>query len=53
MSKTYIIAECGCEHCGNLSNAKYMIDMAKEAGADCVKFQLFFYYEVGKKMWDK
>jgi len=40
-TKTYIIAECGLEHCGSLTLAKLLIDNAKAAGADCAKFQLY------------
>lgn len=36
---TYIIAELNTSHFGDLNLAKRMIDGAKEAGADCVKFQ--------------
>ena len=36
---TYIIAEAGVNHNGNLELAKLMIDKAKEAGVDCIKFQ--------------
>ena len=38
-SKPYIIAELGSNHNGNMKLAKKMIIEAKEAGADCVKFQ--------------
>lgn len=38
---TYIIAEAGVNHNGNLELAKLMIDKAKEAGANCIKFQTF------------
>jgi sialic acid synthase SpsE len=38
-SKPYIIAELGSNHNGNMVLAKRMIVEAKEAGADCVKFQ--------------
>jgi len=41
MKKTFIIAEAGVNHSGDLSIAKGMIDAAKEAGADAVKFQTF------------
>ena len=41
LSKPFIIAEIGVNHNGNLSLAKKMIDKAKLAGADCVKFQTF------------
>ena len=41
MSKTKIqlVAEIGCNHMGQLNLAKLMIDQAKKAGADYVKFQ--------------
>lgn len=38
---TYIIAEAGVNHNGSLDNAKKLIDMAKECGADAIKFQTF------------
>ncbi|MDF2656926.1 MAG: N-acetylneuraminate synthase [Bacillota bacterium] len=37
----FIIAEAGVNHNGNLALAKKLIDSAKEAGADAVKFQTF------------
>lgn len=39
MNKTFIIAEIGINHNGNLDLAKQLIVGAKEAGADAVKFQ--------------
>ncbi|HEX7556683.1 MAG TPA: N-acetylneuraminate synthase family protein [Leptolinea sp.] len=36
---TYIIAEIGINHNGDLENARKMIDAAKHAGVDAVKFQ--------------
>lgn len=40
-SKTFIIAEAGVNHCGDLKNAKMLIDCAVASGADAVKFQSF------------
>lgn len=37
--KPYIIAEVGSNHNGDLELAYRLIEKAKEAGADCVKFQ--------------
>ena len=39
---TYVIAEIGVNHNGKISLAKKLIDVAKKAGADAVKFQTFF-----------
>jgi N-acetylneuraminate synthase len=41
MKDTYIIAEIGVNHNGELAIAKKMIDAAKEAGANAVKFQTY------------
>jgi len=41
MKEVFIIAEAGVNHNGNLRIAKEMIDVAKKAGADAVKFQSF------------
>ena len=41
MNKVFIIAEAGVNHNGDMSLAKRLIDVAKEAGADAVKFQTF------------
>lgn len=41
MKRTFIIAEAGVNHNGNLELAKQLIDVAAEAGADAVKFQTF------------
>jgi sialic acid synthase SpsE len=40
-NKTFIIAEAGVNHNGKSSLAFELIDIAKESGADAVKFQLF------------
>ena len=37
----YIIAEAGVNHNGNLELAHRMVEEAKQAGADCIKFQTF------------
>ncbi|KPK27755.1 MAG: pseudaminic acid synthase [Desulfobacterales bacterium SG8_35_2] len=39
--KTYIIAEAGVNHNGNLQVARKMVEVAAEAKADAVKFQTF------------
>ncbi len=41
MSKTYIIAEIGCNHNGDFNLAKKMVDVAVDCGVDAVKFQTF------------
>ena len=41
MNKTFIIAEAGVNHNGKFSIAKKLIDKAKYAGADAIKFQTF------------
>jgi len=40
-SPTYIIAEAGINHNGNMKNAKKMIEIAKNSKADAIKFQTF------------
>jgi|SaaInlStandDraft_2_1057019.scaffolds.fasta_scaffold41035_2 N,N'-diacetyllegionaminate synthase len=37
----FIIAEIGINHNGKLETAKKLIDVAKQSGSDCVKFQTF------------
>jgi N-acetylneuraminate synthase len=39
--KVYIIAEAGVNHDGSVDKARRLIDIASEAKADAVKFQLF------------
>lgn len=41
MMKTFIIAEAGVNHNGDLELAQKLIDAAVDAGADAVKFQTF------------
>lgn len=41
MQRTFIIAEAGVNHNGDIEIAKKMIDAARDAGADAVKFQTF------------
>ena len=44
-SKPFIVAEIGNNHEGSLKNAFKLIDSAKKAGADAVKFQIFNPYK--------
>lgn len=46
MDKTFIIAEIGTSHGGNIDKAKRLIDASKEAGADCAKFQVVIADEI-------
>ena len=39
LPKTYIIAEIGINHNGDLETAKRLIDVAVMSGCDAVKFQ--------------
>ena len=41
MEKTLIIAEIGVNHNGSIDLAKQMVKVAKDCGADIVKFQTF------------
>lgn len=45
----YIIAEAGVNHNGSLVLAKKLVDAAKDAGADCVKFQTFVSKNIASK----
>lgn len=41
MQKTYVIAEIGVNHNGDLGHAKRLVEAAVKCGADAVKFQTF------------
>ena len=41
MNHTYVIAEAGVNHNGNIDTAVELIDKAKSIGVDAIKFQLF------------
>ena len=44
---TYFIADIAANHDGDLSRALELIHLAKQAGADCAKFQHFGgYFEI-------
>ena len=47
--KCYIIAEIGVNHNGSMTLAKKLIDEAKFAGANAVKFQTFKAERLSKK----
>ena len=49
----FIIAEIGCNHDGQLEQAKKMIDMAVEAGCDAAKFQSFTANKLFNEYYDK
>lgn len=47
--RAFVIAEIGNNHNGSFDRAIEMIDLAKEAGADCAKFQMRHLDEVYRK----
>ncbi len=51
--RVFIIAEAGVNHNGRLDLAYQLIDVAKEAGADAVKFQTFIPDKTISKFADK
>ena len=46
MKKTLIIAEAGVNHNGDLKKAIKLVDVAKDCGADIIKFQTFSSSEI-------
>ena len=48
-NKVFIIAEIGVNHNGDVKTAKKLVDYAKKAGADAVKFQNFISSELVTK----
>lgn len=52
-SKVFIIAEAGVNHNGRLDLAYQLIDVAKDAGVDAVKFQTFKAENVVSRLADK
>lgn len=51
--KTFIIAEAGVNHNGNLELAKQLVDIAVKSGVDAVKFQTFRAEKVVSKFAQK
>lgn len=45
----FVIAEAGVNHNGDINIAKKLVDKAKEAGADCIKFQTFIAKKIASK----
>lgn len=52
MKSVYIMAEIGVNHNGNMNEARKLIDVAKLAGCDGVKFQVFEPEEV-REVWNE
>lgn len=53
MQSTFIIAEAGVNHNGDINLAFELVEKAKEVGADCVKFQTFVTDEETSKNAEK
>jgi N,N'-diacetyllegionaminate synthase len=53
MKCPYIIAEAGVNHNGQLATAMELVKAAREAGADCIKFQAFTAEELVVKNAEK
>lgn len=49
MARVFIIAEAGVNHNGSLDLAKKMVDAAKWAGVDCIKFQTFVSSQIASR----
>ena len=49
MKKTFIIAEAGVNHNGKIHIAKKLIDIAKNCGADAIKFQTYIASNLSSK----
>ena len=47
--RVFVIAEIGNNHNGGLDRAIHMVDLAVDAGADCVKFQMRHLQEVYRR----
>ena len=45
-NRVFVIAEAGVSHFGSLKKAKKLIDLAKDSGADAVKFQSYITEEL-------
>ena len=51
--KTFIIAEAGINHNGNLKTAFKLVDTAKKNGANAIKFQTYITEKRVKKKYKK
>ena len=51
-SAPYVVAEIGANHNGDMVLARRMIDVAKDTGCDCVKFQSFDTKLFAKEVYD-
>ena len=51
INKVFIIAEAGISHFGSLAKAKKLVDLAKNSGADAIKFQAYLTEELVSKKY--